>query len=79
MMPGVYEYSSYKNKCPSNEPQTQNGDFLVNISYGFDYISVIYGDHTSKQNCISSVCRKITVCPLRTPFTILFVVYFKTP
>jgi hypothetical protein len=60
-VPGESEHSNSKIKGPSDWIQKQNGDFLENGSNDFDYISVIYGDHVSKQNCVGRIFRKTTV------------------
>jgi hypothetical protein len=55
----VFKSLSIIGQCPLNvnipkivalemSPQKQNGDFLDNSSYDFDYILVIYGGHLPK-------------------------------
>jgi hypothetical protein len=56
-----YELRSSKNSGPLDDSQKQNGDFLEDSFSDFDEISVIYGSHLSKQNCVDDIFREITV------------------
>jgi hypothetical protein len=46
----------------------QNGEFIENCSNSLHFISLIYGDHVPKLNCIGDIFRKI----MRPKYKMLF-------